>query len=76
MTKALKLGLLIIPQEQRAIERGKAFILVNNRANYQRQSWIHEAPAGKQALFIPTATDDNHLVPAIIEVRKLYLTHL
>ena len=46
--------------------------MVNNRATYQRQSWIPEAAAGKQALFIPAASDDNHLVPAIIEEHKLY----
>ena len=46
--------------------------MVNNRATYQRQSWIPEAPAGEQALFIPAASDDNHLVPAIIEDHKLF----
>ena len=29
-------------------------------------------PTGEQVLFIPTASDDNHLVPAIIEEYKLY----
>ena len=46
--------------------------MVNNRATYQRQSWIPEAPTGQQALFIPTASDDNFPVPAIIEEYKLY----
>ena len=54
------------------IERGKAFQMVNNRATYQRQLWIPEAPTGKQTLFIPAASDANHLVPAIIEDHKLY----
>ena len=46
--------------------------MVNNRTTYQRQSWIPEAPAGEQPVFIPTASDDNHHVPAIIEEHKLY----
>ena len=46
--------------------------MVNNRATYQRQSWIPEAPAGEQALFIPTASNANQLGPAIIEEHKLY----
>ena len=46
--------------------------MVNNRTTYQRQSWIPEAPAGEQPVFIPTASDDNHPVPAIIEEHKLY----
>ena len=50
--------------------------MVNNRATYQRQSWIPEAPTGEQALFIPAASDNNHPVPAIIEEHKLYLTHI
>ena len=45
--------------------------MVNNRATYQRQSWIPEAPTGEQALFIPTTKDDNHLLPTIIEEHKL-----
>ena len=72
VVKALKFGLLITPPKHRTIERGKAILIVNNRVTYQRQSWIPEAPAGKQALYIPTASDDNHLVPAIIEEHKLY----
>ena len=72
LVKALKFGLLVIPPEQRTIKRGKAFQMVNNRATYQRQSWIPEAPAGKQALFIPTASDNDHPVPATIEEHKLY----
>ena len=46
--------------------------MVNNKATYQRQSWIPEAPTGEQALFIPAASDNNHPVPAIIEEHKLY----
>ena len=46
--------------------------MVNNRATYQRQSYIPEAPAGEQALFIPAASDNNCPVPAIIEEHKLY----
>ena len=70
--KAIKLRVLIVPQEQKTTERGQPFLMVNNRATYQRQSWIPEAPAGVQVLFIPAASDDNHLVPAIIEEHKLY----
>ena len=33
---------------------------------------IVSAPAGKQALFIAAASNDNCLVPAIIEEHKLY----
>ena len=55
MAKALKFGLLIIPPEQRTLESNKAFQMVNNRATYQRESWIPEAPTGKQVLFIPAA---------------------
>ena len=47
--------------------------MVNNRATYQRQSWIPEAPAGEEALFIATASGDNCPVPAIIEEHKLTL---
>ena len=46
--------------------------MVNNRATYQRQSWIPETPAGEQVLFIPAASDENCPVPAIIEEHKLY----
>ena len=74
MAKAFHLGLLIIPQEEKIIRRGQAFLMVNNRATYQRHSWIPEAPAGKQVLFIPTASDNNCLVPAIIEEHKLCFT--
>ena len=70
VVKALKFTLLTIPPEQRTIERGQAFRMVKNRATYQ--TWIPEAPAGKQVLFIPGAREDNHLVPAIIEEHKLY----
>ena len=52
----------------------KAFQIVNNRATYQRQSWIPEAPTGEQVVFIPTASDDDHPVPAIIEKHKLYFS--
>ena len=46
--------------------------MVNNMATYQRQSWISDAPAGEQVVFIPTASDNNHPVPAIIEEHNLY----
>ena len=72
MAMALNLRLFIMPPEERTIERGKAFRMVNNRATYRRQSWIPEAPAGKQALFSPTASDENHPLPAIIEEHKFY----
>ena len=45
--------------------------MVNNRATYQRQSWIPEESAGEQELFIPAVGNTNHLVPAIIEEHKL-----
>ena len=72
MSMALNLGLLIIPPELSTIKRGKALPMVHNRDTYQRQSWIPEAHAGKQVLFIPAASDKNCLVPAIIEEYKLY----
>ena len=72
VAKALMFRLLIKPPKQRTIETGKAFQMVNDRATYQRQSWIPEAPSGEKALFIPTASDNNHPVPAIIEEHKLY----
>ena len=46
--------------------------MVNNRATYQRQSWIPEAPTDEQVLFIPAASDNNCPVPAIFEEHKLY----
>ena len=75
MAMALNLGLLVIPQEERTIERGMALLMVNNRVTYQRQSWLPEAPTGKQALFIPTASNNNCLVPAIVEEQNSILTH-
>ena len=39
---------------------------------YQRQSWIPDAPAGKQVVFIPPARADNCPLPAIIEDHKRY----
>ena len=72
MAMALNLGLLIFPPQQRTIERGKALRMVNNRATYQRQLWIPEAAAGEQMLFIPSASDENHPVPSIIEEHRLY----
>ena len=72
MVKALNLELLIIPQEEKIIGRAQPFLMVNNRATNKRQSRIPEAPTGEQVLFIPTASDDNHLVPAIIEEHKLF----
>ena len=65
VVKALKFGLFIIPPEQHIIERNKAFQMVTNRATYQRQSWIPDAPTGDQVVFIPTARAD-------IEEHKLY----
>ena len=72
IAKALKFGLFIEPPEQHTIERNKAFQMVTNRITYQRQSWIPDAPEGGQAVFIPAARADNHLVPTIIEEHKLY----
>ena len=46
--------------------------MVNNRATYQRQSWIPDAPTGEQVVFIPAPRTDNFPVPAIIEEHKLY----
>ena len=42
--------------------------MVNNRATYQRQSWIPDAHTAEQAVFIPTVSDENHLVPAICRI--------
>ena len=72
MGKTLKFGLPIVPPEQRTPERNEAFQMVNDRVTYQRQSWIPEAPTGEQVLFVPTASDNNRPVPAIIEEHKLY----
>ena len=72
MVMALNLGLLIIPPEQSTMDRGKALLMVNDRATYQRQSWIPDAPTGKQEFFIFTGSNENHLVPDIIEEDKLY----
>ena len=72
MVMALNSRLLMIPPEQSTIEKGKAFLMVNNRATYQRQSWIPDDPARGQVLFIPAASDENHLGPAIIEEHKLH----
>ena len=46
--------------------------MMNNRATYQGWSWTPDAPAGKQAVFIPTERADNCPVPTIIEEHKLY----
>ena len=46
--------------------------MVNNKVTYQRQSWIPDAPAGMQVVFISATSNENHLVPAIIEEHKLY----
>ena len=46
--------------------------MVNNRATYQRQSWIPDAHTGMQVVFTPTTSDENHQVPAIIEEHKLF----
>ena len=72
MVMALNLGLLIVPPTQSTIKNDKALLMVNNRVTYQSQSWIPEAPAGEQALFIPAASDENHPVPGIIDEDKLY----
>ena len=72
MVKALKFRLFIVPPEQQTLERNKAFQMVNNNATYQRQSWIPDAPADEQAVYIPAARADNCLVPAIIKEHKLY----
>ena len=72
MAMVLNIRLLIIPPEHRTIEEGKALLMVNNRATYQRQSLIPDAPAGEQALLISSSSNNNCLVPAIIEDHKLY----
>ena len=46
--------------------------MVNSRATYQTQSWIPEAPAHEQLLFIPSPSNDNHPLPTLIEEHKLY----
>ena len=72
MVMALNFRLLITPPKHSTIKESKAFQMVNNRATYQRQSWIPDTPAGKQAVFIPTASDAKCPVPAIIEEYNLY----
>ena len=53
MVMALNLRLLIIPPKHSTIEEGKALLMVNNRATYQRQSWIPDAPSvSKWLLFL------------------------
>ena len=76
MVMALNLGMLSIPPIHRTAEMGKAILMVNNRATYQRQPYIHDTPAGMQLVFIPATNDENHLVPAIVEEHKLYFTHV
>ena len=46
--------------------------MVNNRATYQRQSWIPDTPTSEQVVFIPAARADNCPVPTIIEEHELY----
>ena len=48
----------------------------SNRATYQRQSWIPDTPADKQAVSIPTARADNCLVPTLIEDTSSISTHV
>ena len=74
MVMALNLRLLIVPPEPSTIAEGKALLMVNNRAIYQGQLWIPDAPTGEQAVFIPAASNENHPVHAIIEEHKLYLS--
>ena len=72
MVMALNLGMLSIPPIHRTAEMGNAILMVNNRATYQRQSYIHDAPTGMQVVSIPTTNNKIHLVPAIVEDHKLY----
>ena len=72
MVKTLKVGILIAPSAHRAVQKGKASLMVNNRANYQRQSYMSDAPIGMQAVFILASDDEDHPVPAINEEHKLY----
>ena len=72
MAMAVNLRLLIIPSKHSTIKEGNALFMVNNKATYQRQSWIPDTPTGEQAVFIPTISNENHLVAAIIEEHKLY----
>ena len=79
VAKAFKFRLLIIPPEQRTIKRGKAFQMVNNRATYQRQSWIPEAPTGKQvtkcSLFLQQAMTIIWYLPSLKSTNSI-LTHV
>ena len=72
MAMALNLQMLIMPPIYRTIEEGKACLMVNNRATYQRQSWIPDTPTGEQAIFILTTRDKKCPVPVIIEEHKFY----
>ena len=72
MAQAINLGLLIAPDKERRVEQGQPFLMISNRATYQRKSWIPDAFAGKQVVFIPTSNDGTHPVPALIEEHKLY----
>ena len=53
ISKALKFGLFITPPEEKIIERGKAFQMVNSRATYQCRLWIPETPSGEQQSLFP-----------------------
>ena len=72
MVMALNLRLLIIPPEQRPSERGKALLMVNNRATYQRQSWIPESLTGEQVLFTPVAEHKLYFNLCIISLMFLW----
>ena len=72
MAMALNLVMLSISPIHRTAEMGKAILMVNNRATYHRQSYIHDTPTGMQAVFIPASNSENCLVPAIVEEHKLY----
>ena len=69
---ALKIGLLINLEVHRMMKESKTPLLVNNQTRYQQQSYLQGAPTGMQAVFIPASNDISHLVPAIVEEKKLY----
>ena len=72
MAMELKLGMLLTPPIHKTAGMGKVILMVSNRATYQRQSYIHNAHTGMQAIFNTTTNDKKHPVPAIVEEHKLY----
>ena len=66
MAMALNIGMLTRLEVHRMTKEGKTALEVSSKVTYQRQSYLHCAPTGMQAVFIPTSNDVNHPVPAIV----------